>query len=72
MALYNKDLARTGKTLKIQGRELISNSHPPDTKTQDGKESEEMNLCNALNPGHPGLGIERFASPPSCCSIHLK
>lgn len=65
MSLYSKDLARKGKILKIQRRELVSNSYPPDTKTQDKKESEEMRLFNVLNLGDPGLGAERFASPPS-------
>lgn len=46
----------------VQRRELPSKPLP-DSKTQELKENEEMNLFNALNRGIPGLAAESFPPP---------
>ena len=48
----------------MPGRELTSNPLP-DSKTQEEKENQDMNLFNALNPGDPGLAAGGFPLPLS-------
>lgn len=54
----NKDLAKKGNKLMIEKGIGFQTLH--ESKTQEEKENEELNLFNALNPGDPELSIGRL------------